>query len=125
MNLSQLDDFLKNIIKAVNQHAKLLQTLNSEMQLRVTERQMGEVLQVISDGLPYQRLLTYVPTLIEDVQLDESIESESSVKQEKVLVAGTEMFVKSTEIIGHYLLDLKDYSLKNDQTVARIDSGIQ
>lgn len=35
------------------------------------------------------------------------------------------MFVKSTEIIGHYLLDLKDYSLKNDQTVARIDSEIQ
>jgi hypothetical protein len=37
MNLDQLNDYLRSIIKVVNQHAKLLSTLNAEVALRPTE----------------------------------------------------------------------------------------
>lgn len=38
MDLSHLKDYLDNIIKVVNQHAKLLRTLNREIMVRTTEK---------------------------------------------------------------------------------------
>lgn len=37
MNLSQLNDYLQSIIKVVNQHAKLLKNLNTEVQSRPSD----------------------------------------------------------------------------------------
>ena len=53
MNVSQLNDYLRKIIKVVNQHAKLIHTLNDEIQHRTTENQMGELFNLIAAGLPY------------------------------------------------------------------------
>lgn len=38
MDLTQLNEYLNNIIKVINQHASLLNTLNTEVQMRATER---------------------------------------------------------------------------------------
>lgn len=57
MDLSQLKDYLDNIIKVVNQHAKLLHTLNREMMVRTTEKQMADLFILISAGLPYESLV--------------------------------------------------------------------
>ena len=53
MNLSQLNEHLRKIIKVVNQHAKLIHTLNYEIQFRTTEKQMGELFNLIAAGVPY------------------------------------------------------------------------
>lgn len=56
MNFSSLNDYLNNIIKVINQHAKLLNTLNQEIQVRTTEKAVGEMFTLISSGLPYDTL---------------------------------------------------------------------
>jgi hypothetical protein len=38
MDITQLTEFLNNIIQVVNQHAKLLHTLNKEVMNRTTEK---------------------------------------------------------------------------------------
>ena len=57
MNFTQLNDYLNNIIKVINQHAKILHNLNKEVQIRTTEKQIGEIFSVISAGLPYDTLI--------------------------------------------------------------------
>lgn len=38
MDLTTLKDYLDNMIQVINQHAKLLKTLNSEIMARTTEK---------------------------------------------------------------------------------------
>jgi len=57
VSFTQLNDYLNNIIKVVNQHAKLLDTLNKEVQLRTTEKQVGEIFTLVATGLPYDMLV--------------------------------------------------------------------
>ena len=38
MDLSSLKDYLDNIITVINQHGKLLKTINREMMVRTTEK---------------------------------------------------------------------------------------
>lgn len=57
MNLSHLKEYMDNIIQVVNQHARLLHTLNSEVQVRTSEKQMGDLFQLICAGLPYETLV--------------------------------------------------------------------
>ncbi len=59
MNLTQLNEHLRKIIKVVNQHAKLIHTLNYEIQFRTTEKQVGELFNLIAAGVPYQSMLKY------------------------------------------------------------------
>ena len=40
------------------------------------------------------------------------------------LLEGTEKFLKTTEMVGKYLSDLKEYSHSNDCTIIRIDNEI-
>ena len=60
MNLSQLNDFLQNVIKVVNQHAKLLKTLNKEMQKRVTVGELDECFGLLNEGLWCDKLLNEI-----------------------------------------------------------------
>ena len=53
VSFTQLNEYLNNIIKVINQHAKLLETLNKEIQVRTTEKQVGEIFTLIATGLPY------------------------------------------------------------------------
>ena len=57
MDLSQLKDYLDTIIIALNQHAKLIKTLNNEIMVRTTEKQMADLFVLISAGLPYESLV--------------------------------------------------------------------
>lgn len=57
IKFEQLNEYLNNIIKVVNQHAKLLDTLNKEVQFRTTESQIGEMFTLISTGLPYDTMI--------------------------------------------------------------------
>ncbi|CDW88654.1 UNKNOWN [Stylonychia lemnae] len=57
MNFTQLNEYLNNMIKVINQHAKLLNTLNKEIQVRTTEQQIGDIFTLISTGLPYELLI--------------------------------------------------------------------
>ena len=43
MDITQLKDYLDNIIQVVNQHAKLLKILNKEVMARTTEKQMADL----------------------------------------------------------------------------------
>ena len=57
MNLSLLKEYLDNLVTVVNQHARLLHTINQEMQLRTSEKQMGDLFMLIAAGLPYDSLV--------------------------------------------------------------------
>lgn len=57
MDIRTLNGYLNNIINVINQHAKILATLNEEVQVRTSEKQMGDLFQLIAAGLPYESLV--------------------------------------------------------------------
>eukprot|EP00347_Sterkiella_histriomuscorum_P017595 403348737 len=168
MNFTQLNDYLNNIIKVINQHAKLLNTLNNEIQLRTTEGQIGEIFSLIATGLPYDQLIkklggqapgrrgsvmkllgdaTLLPAGISIMgdRLTSSVQSLGGAHQKQPstdemsfgianqklpsksqmqILEGTERFLRATEMIGKYLVDLKEYSHQNDCALLRMQSDI-
>lgn len=58
VNMSQLSSFMNHIIQVVNQHAKLLDTLSHELLSRPKKLEVGEMFNVLSHSLPYEKLLT-------------------------------------------------------------------
>ena len=45
-------------------------------------------------------------------------------KSQMAILEGTERFLRSTEMIGKYLLDLKEYSHQNDCQIIRMETEI-
>ena len=53
--MSELSDYLDNIIKVVNQHAKLLDTVSVELDLRPKATEVGELFNALCLSYPYER----------------------------------------------------------------------
>ena len=131
MNYSQLNEYLNNIIKVVNQHAKLLQTLNHEVQHRTTEKQLGELFNLIANGLPYDQLLKKLggvpPTRRGSVMKllgDASFTNIAEEKEQFAMLEGSERLLKATEMIGKYLMDMKEYSHSSECKMGQMESEI-
>lgn len=56
MNIEQLNVFIQNIIKVINQHAKLLNNLHKEVIIRPTEKHVGDILNLLSLGFEKDKL---------------------------------------------------------------------
>ena len=48
---------MDNIVKVVNQHAKLLDNVSEELDLRPHSTNVGELFAVLTQGFPYEKLL--------------------------------------------------------------------
>lgn len=48
---------MNSIIQVVNQHAKLLDTVGSELEKRVTQKSVGEMFNILSHGFPYEKVI--------------------------------------------------------------------
>jgi hypothetical protein len=52
--MSKLSDYLDNIIRVVNQHAKLLDDVSAELAKRPEKTETGEFFNLLSTGFPYE-----------------------------------------------------------------------
>ncbi len=57
VNMNQLSSYMNSIIQVVNQHAKLLDTVSYELQLRPVKRDIADMFNVVSHAFPYNALL--------------------------------------------------------------------
>ena len=48
---------MDNIVKVVNQHAKLLDNVSEELDMRPHSKNVGELFAVLTQGFPYEKLL--------------------------------------------------------------------
>jgi hypothetical protein len=55
--MSKLSDYLDNIIRVVNQHAKLLDDISKELTKRPEKNETGELFSLLSHGFPYEKSL--------------------------------------------------------------------
>jgi len=55
--MSHLSDYMNNIIHVVNQHAKLLDDIATELACRPKQNQVGELFALLAQGFPYERSL--------------------------------------------------------------------
>ena len=55
--MTELSDYLDNIIQVVNQHAKLLDKVSDELELRPKGNEVGELFSILSHAYPYERSL--------------------------------------------------------------------
>jgi hypothetical protein len=57
IDMSKLSDYLDNIIRVVNQHAKLLDDVSTELAKRPEKNETGELFSLLSMGFPYEQSL--------------------------------------------------------------------
>ena len=55
IDITNLDSYMQNIIKVVNQHAKVLDQLAIEVSMKTNEHHLGDLLAVCSLGFPYKQ----------------------------------------------------------------------
>lgn len=56
--MSKLSDYLDNIIRVVNQHAKLLDDISKELTKRPEKNETGELFSLLAHGFPYEKSLS-------------------------------------------------------------------
>ena len=57
VDMTELSDYLDNIIQVVNQHAKLLDKVSDELEVRPKATVVGELFAVLGKAYPYERAL--------------------------------------------------------------------
>ena len=57
VDMTELSDYLDNIIQVVNQHAKLLDKVSDELDQRPKAVVVGELFSLLSHAYPYERSL--------------------------------------------------------------------
>ena len=57
VDMTELSEYLDNIIQVVNQHAKLLDKVNDELEIRPKANVVGELFSILSHAYPYERSL--------------------------------------------------------------------
>ena len=55
--MSKLSDYMDNIIRVVNQHAKLLDDVSTELSRRPVKIETGEVFSMLAHGFPYSKAM--------------------------------------------------------------------
>lgn len=55
--MTQLSNYMNSIIQVVNQHAKLLDTVSHELNLRPMKKEVGEMFNILTHGFPYDQVL--------------------------------------------------------------------
>ena len=55
VDMSELSDYLDNIIQVVNQHAKLLDKVSEELEVRPKSIEVGEMFSLLGHTYPYER----------------------------------------------------------------------
>ena len=55
--MTKLSDYLDNIIRVVNQHAKLLDDVSKELLKRPEKNETGELFSMLAHGFPYEKTL--------------------------------------------------------------------
>ena len=57
VDMTELSNYLDNIIQVVNQHAKLLDQVSEELEARPKATEVGELYATMSQSYPYERVL--------------------------------------------------------------------
>lgn len=60
IDMTKLSDYLDNIIKVVNQHAKLLDDVSCDLVKRPYKNEAGEFFSLLAAGFPYEQALGHL-----------------------------------------------------------------
>ena len=55
VDMTELSEYLDNLTRVVNQHAKLLDKVNDELEVRPKAIEVGEMFSALSHSYPYER----------------------------------------------------------------------
>ena len=120
--MTQLSDYMDNIVKVVNQHAKLLDKVSDELDMRPKQTSVGELFALLAHAFPYERQLkqlgynTHPPRNAKVIEgltkhkvphnMPLSTQQEDPVKD---MFEGMERFLKSVELIGKNCVESKEF----------------
>ena len=57
VNMQNLTGYMNNIIQVVNQHAKLLDSVSTELKIRPLKTEVGEMFSLLSHSYPFEKIL--------------------------------------------------------------------
>ena len=122
VDMSQLSDYMDNIVKVVNQHAKLLDNVSDELDLRPHQTNVGELFAVLTLGFPYEKLLKQLGFSSHPPRNSKVIESLTKHKIQinqpltnqldqpvTDMFEGMERFLKIIELLGKSSIEAKDF----------------
>ena len=123
--MSKLSDYLDNIIRVVNQHAKLLDDVSKELANRPLKQETGEFFALLSLGFPYEQTLkemgiaddqNHVPRTAKVVEelSKHNIDVTTKLSEQQQLPVkncweGVERFLKIVEVTGKVCTDLQGF----------------
>ena len=124
VNMVELQQMMNNIIQVVNQHAKLLDTIGSELAVRPLKKDVGEMFSLLSHTFPFQKIKTklgyeeheHPPRLdhiIEKLQAqDVATDNILTVRQQQpvhCMWEGLDRYLITQEVAGEAILDFKHF----------------
>ena len=138
VDMSQLSDYMDNIVKVVNQHAKLLDKVSEELDLRPHSTNVGELFAVLTQGFPYEKLLKQlgfsshpprtakvIETLTKHkVQLNSQLHAQQDQPVTEMF-EGMERFLKIVELLGKSSVEAKEFQQSAEARFERIEEAIR
>ena len=122
VDMTELSDYLDNIITVVNQHAKLLDKVSEELEIRPKQNVVGELFSALSMAYNYDRTLNQLhlsqhpprePRIMELLS-HHKVSLTAQLKHQQGLPVtnmweGMERFMKSVDVISRTLIEVKEF----------------
>lgn len=120
--MTELSDYLDNLTRVVNQHAKLLDKVGDELDSRPKKNEIGELFSALTMAYPYKRSLTQMglhqhppraanickKLIKHEVSLTARLENQLEYPVTNMW-EGMERFMKAVDVVGRTCVELKEF----------------
>ena len=137
VDMSELSDYLDNIIKVVNQHAKLLDKVSDELDMRPKATEVGELFSALTLAYPYERTLRQMHlqqhpprnAKVMEILSNNKVSLTSKLEQQVEkpvdnMWEGMERFMKAVDVFGRSMVELKEFQHSSEITTENMKKQI-
>ena len=138
VDMSKLSDYLDHIIRAVNQHAKLLDDVSKELAKRPHKTETGELFALLSHGFPYEEALAqlglpnHVPRApkVSELLGRHNVAGFVGLTDQQAapvrnMWEGLERFLKVVEVTGRICIDSKQFQSAAETQLAAVEEKLE
>ena len=137
VDMTELSDYLDNLTRVVNQHAKLLDKVSEELDERPKKLEVGEMFNALSLAYPYERSLRQMalnqhpPRGIRvcEILSDQKVSLTSRLENQLVqpvtnMWEGMERFMKAVDVVGRTCVELKEFQHSSEIQFDHVNSKL-
>lgn len=136
--MKQLSSYMENIIRVVNQHAKLIDKVSEELDTRPRGVEVGEMFACLSQAYPYERSLKQLGMQMHPPRNQKVIEALDvhNVPFNLAFAAqtdcpivnsweGLDRFIKIIEVLGKVAVEAKEFQHSTEIQMKAMDENIK